>query len=94
MSKLASVSHLPSLRGGLWSPGVQLAELLLGSWVVPGATAAVPFPGKFGISGAPPYMSSHLCFREQCVPSPAHQEHLARTAARTVLATMEGSVTT
>lgn len=39
-------------------------------------------------------MSSLLCFREQCVPSPAHQGHSARIAARTVLATMEGSVTT
>lgn len=38
--------------------------------------------------------SSLLCFREQCVPSPAHRGRSARTAARTVLATTEGSVTT
>ena len=30
--------------------------------------------------------------REQCVPSPAHQGHLARTVVRIVLATMEASV--
>lgn len=100
-SCLVSVTTAPAATRALESASAHLATLVfIAKSCAPleameltvnyAAPARTGVPATTSLASVPALQAG----REQCVPSPAHQGHLARIVARIVLATMEASVTT